>query len=69
MPLEGVALESVVDGDLIAALRSGPSRIAIRLFSEASSALAYLHQHSHAISGTEVIYQRCPHNFPIIAVQ
>lgn len=46
---------SEASGDLIAAWRSDPLRIAMRWFNEASSALAYLHQHSHAFSDTEVI--------------
>ena len=38
-------LESVASGILIAALGLGSWRIAMRLFNEANSALAYLHQH------------------------
>jgi hypothetical protein len=45
LSLEDLPFESVASGILHAALRAGPSRIAMRLFNEANSALAYLHQH------------------------
>ena len=40
----GLPLESVASGILIAALGLGPRRIAMRLFNEANSELAYLCQ-------------------------
>lgn len=66
--LECLRLESVAPEIRIAALRAGPSRITMRLFNEARSALAYLRQHPHAISGTLIIDEGYTHNFPIIAV-
>lgn len=49
--LECLPLESLASGNLTAALREGPSRITIRLFNEASSALAYLHRLSYQLYG------------------
>ena len=45
----GLPLESVASGILIAAFGLGPWRIAMRLFNEANSALAYLHQHMSVV--------------------
>ena len=42
-------LESVASGILIAALGLGSWRIAMRLFNEANSALAYLHKHCMSV--------------------
>lgn len=64
VPLERELLETVACGDLITTLRAAPSRIAMRLFNEANSELAYLHQNSHVISNTEVIDQKMIAQFP-----
>jgi hypothetical protein len=64
VPLERETFESVAFGDLIAALRAAPSRIAMRLFNEANSELAYLHRHSHVLSDTEVMDQMMFAQFP-----
>lgn len=64
VPLGRETLESVASGDLIAALRAAPSRIAMRLFNEANSELAYLHRHSHVLSDTEVVDQGILAQFP-----